>query len=321
MSFYVDKTRHFHHQNSILNTMLVPTTSRAPLPNVPTLLGHEHRAPLTTFLERDIPTNLFSLSWLENYGVVSARPDLFHFRALLSEDRAIRATSLVINDRLVLLDALDLHDATTLGRWYRDIGFSFQHVVSADALVNAFWVGYTHDTGRDRPPTARLISPQQLYILPRPDQVPATQPLTGLRCARGEELDALFLASAQMHREETGEDPLGQHPETFRSHIKHRIQTQRAWVWFDQQRRLIFKVDISAQSRYGVQLSGVWTAPFARSQGVATHALTDLCAELFRRGWPRITLYVNAENTPALRVYQRIGFIYHADYKTIFVAQ
>lgn len=300
--------------------MLVPTTSRIALPGAPMLLGHDHRAQLIAFLERDIPTNLFTLSWLENYGVVSARPDLFHFRALLSPQRTIAATSLVITDRLVLLDAFEPNDAATLGRWYRDVGISFQHVVSADALVTAFWHGYTHTQGRSAPPTARLISPQQLYILSRPEQDPPVAPQSGLRMARAEELDPLFLASAQMHREETGEDPLEQHPETFRSHVKHRIQTQRAWVWFDQSRRLIFKVDISAQSRYGVQLSGVWTAPFARNQGIARRALTDLCAELFRRGWPRITLYVNASNTPAIRVYEHIGFTYHADYKTIFVA-
>jgi uncharacterized protein len=283
------------------------------------LLGHDHRAALTAFLERDIPTNLFTLSWLENYGVVSARPDLFHFRALLSPQRSIAATSLVITDRLVLLDAIDPADAVAMGRWYRDVGIGFQHVVSADALVSSFWTGYTYADGRTKPPAARLVSPQQLYILPRGERDAAHEPVSSLRLARPEELDALFLASAQMHREETGEDPLAQHPETFRSHVRHRIQTQRAWVWFDQHRRLIFKVDISAQSRYGVQLSGVWTAPFARNQGIARRALTDLCVELFRRGWPRITLYVNAENAPARRVYERIGFVYHADYKTIFV--
>ena len=94
-----------------------------------------------------------------------------------------------------------------------------------------------------------------------------------------------------------------------------------SWSLFENGMRLIFKADISAPSRYGVQISGVYTDPSVRNQGVATRAMRELCRLLFVRGWPRVTLYVNEGNQPALKVYERVGFSYLHDYMTIFVSE
>ena len=60
-------------------------------------------------------------------------------------------------------------------------------------------------------------------------------------------------------------------------------------------------------------------APALRGNGIATRGMYDLCDLLFERGFPRVTLYVNRTNLPARRVYQKVGFRYHADYQTVFV--
>lgn len=290
-------------------------------------LGPEHKALLAAFLERDIPLNLFALSWLDNYGTVSTRPGTFHFRGILSSAGQLEAMALVITNRLLLLDARRESFARYMGTWYCEAAFHFQHIVSSTQNVEPFWDAYvmaSHHTG-GAPLAARLISPQRMYVLTRQrwmQEVNDTQSMsaaTALREARMEELDAVFLASARMHREETLEDPLEHNPDVFRNHVSHRIQMSRCFVWFDEHRRLLFKADISAQSRYGVQLSGVYTAPQFRGQGVATRAMSALCRAMFARGWPRITLYVNTQNEPARRLYERIGFRYYDDYKTIFV--
>lgn len=289
----------------------------------------EHRRALRDFLERDVVMNLFALSWLENYGVVATRPGSFHFRLAFGESGQIDAVALVISERLLLLDALELDWLDELGRWYRERGYHFHHVVSNRALVERFWdayVGMNDDPALlSLPPVvARLRSPQQMYVLTRErwQQVqgsPAYVRRSELREATIGELDAVFLASAQMHREETLENPLSGQPEVFRNHVRHRIESGRTLVWFDLHGRLMFKVDVSAQSRYGVQLSGVFTQPSFRNQGVASKAMSDACRILFSRGWPRITLYVNDENAAARHVYEKIGFVYHGDYETIFV--
>ena len=137
--------------------------------------------------------------------------------------------------------------------------------------------------------------------------------------ARRRDLEAVFLASARMHAEETLEDPLARDALHFRRHVEHRIENGRTYVWFDDHRRLLFKADISAQSAWGAQISGVYTPHSLRGQGIATAAMTSICDALFERGFPRVTLYVNRTNYAARRVYQKVGFRYHTDYQTVFV--
>lgn len=140
------------------------------------------------------------------------------------------------------------------------------------------------------------------------------------RLANRRDADSVFWASARMHTEETLEDPLERDATHFRRHVEHRIDNDRTYVWVDEMRRLTFKADISAQSRFGAQVSGVYTPPNLRGRGIATRGMRDICAALFARGYPRVTLYVNAGNEPAKRVYQKVGFEYHTAYQTVFVA-
>lgn len=295
-----------------------------------TTLDASHRQALRALLERDITHNIFALSWLENYGIAPTRQGMFHFRGILNSRGGLDAMALVISDRLILIEALSPEQAGFMGSWYCEAAFHFQHVVSAQHLVSAFWASYTSSSQHtaQQPFTSRLIASQKMYDLPRKRWLDVRQSAVEqaenpvpLREATILELEAVFLASARMHLEETQEDPLAHQPDVFRHHVKHRIQAGRTYVWFDQHRRLVFKADLSAQSRYGVQISGVYTDPAVRNQGIATRAMTELCRLLFVRGWPRATLYVNHSNHAAIKVYERVGFSFHHDYMTVFVAQ
>jgi uncharacterized protein len=298
-----------------------------PHPNpLPFLLREKHREELEAFLCQDVPLNLFSLSWLENNGVEASHPGIFHFQALRDECGGICASSLVISQRLILLDARTDQAAALLARWYRDRGGRFHHIVSPRRAVEPFWTAYRRSEARSIH-DARLIQNQEMYVLTRlawqqallRADGPWWEP-TALRPAHRGDLDPLFLASAMMHREETLEDPLEKDPDAFRRHVRHRITHGRSFVWFDDTRRLVFKVDLSAFGRYGAQVSGVYTTPSMRGQGLATRAMLDLCHQLFEQGLPLITLYVNDHNESAKTVYTRVGFRYYADYQTVFVA-
>lgn len=288
------------------------------------LLTPDDRAEVVKFLGRDIPKNLFMLSWIENYGLVAGRrPDLFHFRSVRCGDDLL-AVMLVITERLALIETVDSDAARMLGDWYRKGGFRLEHLVSSTRAVEPLWDSYseggTHPTNR-----ARLVRDQELYLMTReqwqliskdlePEQFGAT------RLARRRDVDAVFWASARMHTEETLEDPLERDANHFRRHVEHRIDNDRTYVWIDEMRRLIFKADISAQSSHGAQISGVYTPPNLRGRGIATRGMFDICRALFERGYPRVTLYVNGSNAPAKRVYQKVGFEYHSAYQTVFVA-
>jgi uncharacterized protein len=290
------------------------------------LLCDEHHVQVLTFLSADVVSNLFQLCWLENHGVCAdERPELYHYAGAFGRGGSLQAVALVITDRLLLIDARDADAAFALGRWYRQRGLVLEHVVSAKASVEPLWRAYSTHPQHD-PVGARLLRDQELYVLERErwsdaDQIELRgqyQP-TEVRRAGLDELEPVFFASARMHLEETLEDPLETQPKTFRRHVRHRIRSGRTFAWFDEHRRLCFKADISALSSFGAQISGVYTPPRYRGQGIATRALFDICEELFESGLPRVTLYVNAHNDAARHVYQKVGFQFHADYQTVFV--
>lgn len=269
-----------------------------------------------------IPANLFQLCWLQNHGIQPVnRRKVYSFRGVRDLQGGLRAVSLVITRQLAMIEADSAELARQFGTWYRRRGIRFEHIVSADDVVRPFWEGYRRQS--DPVLEARLDRSQTMYELEaeswRSDVGSSDDPVeTGVRLATRDDLEPLYLASARMHREETLEDPLREDPGGFRSHVEHRVDNERSFVWFDRH-RLIFKADLSACGNYGVQISGVYTAPERRGQGVATRAMFDICDRLFDRGAPRIVLYVNDDNTPAHRVYEKVGFEPAVDYRTIFV--
>ncbi|MFB6262385.1 MAG: hypothetical protein ABEL76_01985, partial [Bradymonadaceae bacterium] len=174
-----------------------------PHPNpetVPCLLRAWHHDEIEAFLSARVPENLFQLCWIENRGVQPLRdPDLFHFRGLRGEDGRLRGVCLVIADQLALLDTRGEEAARRLGRWYRENGLDFEHVVSARRCVEPFWKGYAR-AGRHRL-EAELNRIQTMYIfrsrdwLDRPAVDGESPDPTPLRYARRGDLDALLEAS------------------------------------------------------------------------------------------------------------------------------
>ncbi len=276
---------------------------------------------VSDYLSRDAVANLFMLSWLENYGVCApGRPDLFHFRAIRRSGE-IAGLALLITERLALLSTDDASAAQQLGRWHRERDMRLEHVVSERRCVAPFWAAYS-DQGTT---AARLVRDQELHVIERADWLkarpvrPETAHTGRVRLAEQRDVHSIFWASAAMHTEETLEDPLARDARNFRRHVEHRIGNGRTYAWFDENRRLLFKADVSAQSSHGAQLSGVYTPRAMRGQGIATMAMYDICDALFDRGFPRITLYVNRTNEAARRVYRKVGFRFWSDYQTVFV--
>ena len=293
--------------------------------SAPKLLSTRHHDAIVELLCDEIPSNLFQLCWLGNHGVRPlGQPDLFSFRGYPVDQDKLGAVSLVITGRLLLIYARTSELAEAFGRWYRDRGMRFEHVVSPASSVEPFWRAYAgpQDGGDIR---ARLNRGQSMYVLEpnawsAEDSAAAGSAVPdGLRYATSDDMEDVYAASARMHHEETLEDPIQTKPREFRRHVRHRINSDRSFVWYDGD-ELIFKADVSAQGHFGVQISGVYTTPERRGQGVATRGMHHICRHLFDREVPRIVLYFNDNNGAARRVYERVGFSYYTDYQTIFVA-
>ncbi len=286
----------------------------------PRRLRARHREEIIAFLREDMAANLFSLSWLLQHGVEAARRNTYDFWGHV-EDGQLQAVCLAISGRLLMIDARRPRWAEAMGHYFGSRRRRFSHLVSRPRSIQPFWEAY-QKADATWPVEARLIQDQRLYEMSPEDLSSlANAPTRGLRLATAADLDPVFLASVAMHREETLEDPLDHNASGFRRHVQNRIDNKRTYVWFDDHHRLVFKADISTRCRFGAQISGVYTSPRHRNQGVASRALHHICTELFDQEQPRITLYVNHVNRPARRVYEKLGFQLRSPYQTIFVAR
>lgn len=178
---------------------------------------------------------------------------------------------------------------------------STRMVVGERYAVEHLWARVAHTYPRPR----EIRAPQYVYRL-RPHQLPPVPaPAAAEHATRADE-DEIVRLSAAMHLEEMGEDPLRADPPGYRRRI--RTLTERGWTFVYRWRgRIAFKFDIGCASTTTAQIQGVYTPPDLRGRGLATLGMAACCRLAFRR-WPTLSLYVNDYNTPAVALYERLGF-------------
>lgn len=142
-----------------------------------------------------------------------------------------------------------------------------------------------------------------------------------VRTARPEEFSRVLPASVAMFTEELGYSPLDDGPVMYRSRVESLIARGHCLVDIDETPgdtagRVRFKADIGVYTRDCIQLQGVWLAPWARGRGQAAPAVAATAAYALTLS-PRVSLYVNDYNEPALRTYRRVGFETIGEFATV----
>jgi Predicted acetyltransferase len=116
-------------------------------------------------------------------------------------------------------------------------------------------------------------------------------------------------------RARAARQPTRARPDGFRWRTLAQIEEGRSWLWLDDG-VIRFKAEASAWTPRAVQLQQVWTDPEARGHGDAQRGLRDLC-RLLLQTTPVVTLFVRAENAPAIRLYDAIGMRRVLEYRSI----
>lgn len=182
-------------------------------------------------------------------------------------------------------------------------------LIGESGAVSDLW-----EAARKKLPRPRIDRPgQPVYAISAPPPPGAT----GMREATVADLDLLVPSCAAAHHEELGVDPLRRDPSGFRWRTKTQIEEGRSWLWVEDG-VIRFKAEASAWTPAAVQLQQVWTDPPARRQGFAGRALRDLI-RLLLAATPTVCLFVRAENTPAIRLYESIGMQYVLDYRSVLL--
>ena len=165
--------------------------------------------------------------------------------------------------------------------------------------------------------------------LPRPREDRPGQPVfvireappsagAGLRPATLDDLELLLPACAAAHEQELGLDPMSRDVEGFRWRTRSQIEEGRSWLWVEDG-TILFKAEASAWTPAAVQLQQVWVDPVARGRGNGARGLRELC-RLLLEDVPAVCLFVRAENTAAIRLYETIGMEHVLDYRSVLLS-
>jgi uncharacterized protein len=180
-------------------------------------------------------------------------------------------------------------------------------LVGEETAVSELW-----EAAREHLPEPLEDRPgQPVYVL---EEAPAPGE-SNLRPARMEDLGSLVRASAAAYLEEVGVDAYSRDPALFEWRTRVQIEEGRSWLWAEGG-RILFKAEASAWTDQAVQLQQVWVEPDLRGNGYATRGLADLCRLLLART-PAVCLFVRPQNSPAIRLYERIGMRRTISYRSL----
>lgn len=143
---------------------------------------------------------------------------------------------------------------------------------------------------------------------------------TGLSLAQPDDFALVFPASVAMFTEEMGYDPSSR-DDYFAMRVRALLAEGDTYVRFGRdytgQKILQFKADVGARAAGVVQIQGVYVPPSLRGQGLASAAMRTLAQQVSTRFKAAVHLYVNDFNLPAVRAYEKAGFVTVGEYATV----
>lgn len=185
-------------------------------------------------------------------------------------------------------------------------------IVGIDQDVNYFWKAIS---ASDQSRSIQNLRSYQPYMVLDETRVMPPNPKLGY--IEFDDFEQYFEASYSMFLGEVGRAPINL--DNYKSRLYEQIEKKRSIGYFDESGTLRFKVDIPICYENVCQVQGVWLHPEWRGQGKSSALFAEAIAVIQRDIAPRITLYVNDFNIPALKLYQGLGFKEIARYSTIFL--
>ncbi len=170
----------------------------------------------------------------------------------------------------------------------------------ADAVLG-LWARLRHWWG----PAREVRRDQPLMVTDRPARL---RPDPAVRLVTPDEVDVLLPAAVAMYTAEVGVSPVtGANGQPYRRRVEELIRMRRTYARIEDG-EVLFKADLAVVTPYTTQVQGVWVAPNWRGRGLATAGMSAVVNDALARGIPTVSLYVNAHNIAARRVYDRCGF-------------
>jgi predicted GNAT family acetyltransferase len=263
------------------------------------LLSDEDLRGALEFLQRDPLLNVYLISRLtEERALAAAQMVVVRYNGAIVLVASLATNIVLAGEPCTPQDILHSAVALVADRILTRM-LPVRAIISPATLVEELWNQLR--TRLDPPTVVRMNQP--VYALKKRLDYPE---LTEGRYSVMRDLDQLVPACAAMHREEVGIDPLERDAAGYRERIRELIEKKRSVVLI-REGLIGAKCEYSAVTTDAVQLMGVWTNPRFRRQGLARELLREVCGHVVRRG-KVVTLFVNDFNTPAVSLYESLGF-------------
>ena len=162
---------------------------------------------------------------------------------------------------------------------------------------------------------ARTVRGQQPHL--EISDYPLVDPDPLVAVSRPQEVDVLYPACVAMYTEEVGVSP-EEHggASLYRARVAQLVS--RGWSFARIERgKVVFKAEIAAATPHACQVQGVYVAPERRGEGLGAIGMAAVVDLAMRHIAPVVSLYVNAHNVAARRVYEKVGFRQTATFTTI----
>lgn len=175
--------------------------------------------------------------------------------------------------------------------------------------VQRFW---SHHADQGQAP--RHVCP--VLFLQHETQFEEGPAVPGLRLAMPIDLEDVVRAQAAMAFETSGVDPLQKDPIGFRQRYLRRIDENRVWVLM-KNGRLIFKLDVIADTPDAAYIEGVYVSREERGKGLGQSCLRAVGRNLLERT-KAVHLFVENDNTRTIAFYLKLGFDIAGQYDLLY---
>lgn len=260
-------------------------------------LGGADRDSVLEYLARSPVENLFLASKVDAYGI-----DRRRLGKLYAFERDGQIASLLLDGGTLFVSGFD-PDAlpvfvTHLGPIRRCTS-----ILGPAISVLGLFVGLAERWRGAWGSVSNVRKRQPLMLLEAPPE-PAPDPR--VRQLTPDDYDSYLAASVSMYTDEIGSSPFKYGP-GYERFVMERLRGGEAFGIVEDG-RVIFKADLGPKLGGQAQLQGVWVAHDRRGEGISVPALSGMLTLAMRR-YPSISLYVNDFNTPAIKAYEKLGFI------------
>ncbi|HEX8407319.1 MAG TPA: GNAT family N-acetyltransferase [Thermoanaerobaculia bacterium] len=263
------------------------------------LLAEDGHQDALEFLQRDPLINVYLISRLQEERMLAATQiAVVRYNGAIVLVASLATNIVMAGDPSVSSDITDSAVGLVADRILHRM-MPVRAIISPAHLVETLWNALR--TRLDPPTVVRLNQP--VYALRKRLDYPD---LTLSRYSTLRDLDPLVPACAAMHKEEVGIDPLERDALGYRERIRELIEKKRSVIRVVDG-RIVAKCEYSAVTQDAVQLMGVWTHPSCRRRGYSHELLREVCGHLGRKA-KTVTLFVNDFNTPAITLYESLGF-------------